>query len=123
MQYIQRVKLLIGLATLAIFGTISVIYFGGFIGVYSLVLISGCMSLMYPTIYGLAISGLGTDTKIASSGLVMAILGGAVLTPIQGLVSDELKSISFAFLIPLISFVVILGYAIIVAKKPRISIQ
>lgn len=122
MQYIQPAKLLIGLATLAIFATISVIYFGGFIGVYSLVLISGCMSLMYPTIYGLAISGLGTDTKIASSGLVMAILGGAVLTPFQGLVSDATQSINNAFFVPFLSFIIILIYAFIVIKKIKFNI-
>ena len=117
MQFIKPTKLLIGLAALAIVATTVVIYFGGFIGVYALVLISGCMSLMYPTIYGLAISGLGSDTKVASSGLVMAIIGGAVLTPIQGLVSDATESINYAFCIPFISFVVILIYGLIVKKK------
>jgi FHS family L-fucose permease-like MFS transporter len=119
MQYIKPTKLLVGLSILALIATACVIYFGGYIGVYSLVLISGCMSLMYPTIYGLAISGLGSDTKIASSGLVMAILGGAVLTPIQGLVSDATQSINYAFYIPFISFVIILIYGFFVMNKDR----
>jgi FHS family L-fucose permease-like MFS transporter len=119
MQYIKPTKLLVGLSILALIATACVIYFGGYIGVYSLVLISGCMSLMYPTIYGLAISGLGSDTKIASSGLVMAILGGAVLTPIQGLVSDATQSINYAFYIPFISFVIILIYGFFLMNKDR----
>ncbi|MEO2142855.1 MAG: L-fucose:H+ symporter permease [Flavobacteriaceae bacterium] len=119
MQYIKPTKLLVGLSILALMATACVIYFGGYIGVYSLVLISGCMSLMYPTIYGLAISGLGSDTKIASSGLVMAILGGAVLTPIQGLVSDATQSINYAFYIPFISFVIILIYGFFLMNKDR----
>ena len=119
MQYIKPTKLLVGLSILALISTACVIYFGGYIGVYSLVLISGCMSLMYPTIYGLAISGLGSDTKIASSGLVMAILGGAVLTPIQGLVSDATQSINYAFYIPFISFVIILIYGFFLMNKDR----
>ncbi len=119
MQYIKPTKLLVGLSILALMATACVIYFGGYIGVYSLVLISGCMSLMYPTIYGLAIYGLGSDTKIASSGLVMAILGGAVLTPIQGLVSDATQSINYAFYIPFISFVIILIYGFFLMNKDR----
>ncbi len=50
--------------------------------------ISVCMSLMFPTIYGLGLHGLGEDTKIGASGLIMAILGEAVLTAVQGQVSD-----------------------------------
>ena len=121
MQYIKPTKLLVGLSILALIFTACVIYFGGYIGVYSLVLISGCMSLMYPTIYGLAISGLGSDTKIASSGLVMAILGGAVLTPIQGLVSDTTQSINYAFYIPFLCFVIILIYGLFVINNDKVK--
>lgn len=105
------------LSLIAMVATSCVIFFGGLVGVYALVLISGCMSLMYPTIYGLAISGLGSDTKIASSGLVMAILGGAVLTPLQGLVSDATESINYAFYVPLFSFLVVFLYAMIINKN------
>lgn len=117
MQFIQPKKLLVVLAFIAMLATASVIFIKGTIGVYSLVLISACMSLMYPTIFGLAINGLKDDTKIASSGLVMAIVGGAVLTPLQGLVSDGLQSISYSYFIPLFSFGVILFYGLIVSKK------
>jgi MFS transporter, FHS family, L-fucose permease len=80
--------------------------------VLSLVGISGCMSLMFPTIYGLAVRGLGEDTKIGGSGLIMAILGGAVITAIQGQVSDMTGSINLSYLVPLGCFVVIAYYAV-----------
>ncbi len=117
MKFFRPNILLALLSFIAILATFCVIYFGGLVGVYALVLISGCMSLMYPTIYGLAISGLRNDTKIASSGLVMAILGGAVLTPLQGLVSDIAESINYAFYVPLFSFLVVFLYAVSISKK------
>ena len=117
MKYIKASSLLFTLSLIAMACCFFVIFLGGMAGVYALILISGCMSLMYPTIYGLAISGLSKDTKIGSSGLVMAILGGAVITPFQGLVSDATQSINYAFFVPLFSFGVIFMYAIFVNKK------
>lgn len=117
MKYIKASSLLFTLSLIAMACCFFVIFLGGMAGVYALILISGCMSLMYPTIYGLAISGLRNDAKIGSSGLVMAILGGAVLTPFQGLVSDATQSINYAFFVPLFSFTVIFMYAIFVYKK------
>lgn len=84
----------------------------GIVGVLALVMISGCMSLMFPTIFGMASEGTGADHKLAGSGLIMAILGGAVLTAIQGLISDSTGSIKTSFVVPLICFVIILAYAI-----------
>lgn len=110
MKFITPGKLLSILSMLAIVLTAMVIFVGGEIGVYSLVGISGCMSLMFPTIYGLAVRGLGDDTKIGGSGQIMAILGGAVLTSIQGQVSDATGSIHMAYIVPLICFVIIAIY-------------
>ena len=87
-----------------------VIFSGGYIGAFALVGISGCMSLMFPTIFGLASQGLGQDRKIAGSGLIMAILGGAVLTAIQGQVSDLTQSIHFSFFVPMACFLVVASY-------------
>lgn len=89
--------------------TAVVILVGGYAGVFALVGISACMSLMFPTIYGLAIHGLGDDTKIGASGLIMAILGGAVLTGVMGKVSDSF-GIGVAYLVPLVCFMVIAHY-------------
>ncbi len=99
--------LLIWSAFAAVFLLFLVIFAGGFVGVLALVGISGCMSLMFPTIFGLASQGLGRDRKIAGSGLIMAILGGAVLTSIQGQVSDLTGSIHLSFFIPMICFLVV----------------
>ena len=86
-------------------------------GVYALIGISGCMSLMFPTIFGLAVRGLGEDTKLGGSGLVMAILGGAILTQLQGFVSDLTQSINIAYWVPFICFAVILYYGAIACRK------
>ena len=82
------------------------------VGVIALVSISGFMSLMFPTIFGQAVYGLGDDTKIGGSGLIMAILGGAVVTFFQGKVSDISGSINYSYIVPLICFVIITCYAI-----------
>jgi FHS family L-fucose permease-like MFS transporter len=117
MRYMTPANLLTLLSSIGIVLTAMVIYVGGRVGVYALVGISGCMSLMFPTIFGLACRGLGEDTKLGGSGLIMAILGGAVLTQIQGSVSDALKSINLAYWVPLICFVVITYYGAVACRK------
>ena len=117
MRFISPRKLLIILSSLAIILTAMVIAGKGYVGVYSLVGISGCMSLMFPTIFGLAVKGLGDDTKVGGSGLIMAILGGAVLTAVQGKVSDFTGSINLAFIVPLICFVVIFYYSAFISRN------
>lgn len=111
MRYVAPHRLLGGLAILAMLFTLTVIGANGMLGVVALVAISGCMSLMYPTIYGLAVRRLGADTKMGSSLLVMAILGGAVLTAVQGRVSDWTGSIHLAYWVPFGCFLVITYYA------------
>ncbi len=112
MKFVSPGKLLSVSALMAIIFTSFVITTGGYFAVFSLIAISACMSLMFPTIYGISIHGLGEDTKIGASGLIMAILGGAVLTAIQGQVSDLSGSIKVAFIVPLICFVVIAAYGL-----------
>ncbi|WP_157231539.1 L-fucose:H+ symporter permease [Cecembia lonarensis] len=119
MGYLVPSKLLVFFAALAMLLCLSVIYTGGMPGVISLILISACMSLMFPTIYGLSIKGLGKDTKLGGSGLVMAILGGAVLTSIQGLVSDFTRSIETSFWVPFVCFFVVLVFG----WKSKVSIK
>ncbi|HAX44561.1 MAG TPA: L-fucose:H+ symporter permease [Bryobacteraceae bacterium] len=111
-------KILMTLAVLAMACTAGVIWAGGIVGVYALVGISGCMSLMFPTIYGLAVRGLGPDTKIGGSGLIMAILGGAVITAVQGQVSDGTGNINLSYLVPLACFGVIALYALMETRHP-----
>jgi FHS family L-fucose permease-like MFS transporter len=113
MKVIKPGSLLTLSTLLAIIFTATVTFGHGAISVYALVGISGCMSLMFPTIYGLATRGLGEDTKIAASGQIMAIVGGAVFPAIQGLVSDATGSIGISYAVPLICFLIILFYAMI----------
>jgi len=89
MKFIKPRNLLTALALLAVICCLIAIYAQGFIGVYTLAGVSGCMSLMFPTIYGLGIAGLKDDIKIGGAGMVMAIAGAAFLTQIQGIVSDQ----------------------------------
>ncbi|CAN0093637.1 unnamed protein product, partial [Chrysoparadoxa australica] len=103
-------KILITLSLLAVGLTAIVMVGDGMVGVIALVGISGCMSLMFPTIYGLGLRGLKGDTKIGGSGLIMAILGGAVLTAVMGQVSDISGNIHLSFIVPLLCFLVVALY-------------
>lgn len=115
MKYFRGSTLLTAAAILAIAMTLCVIFAGGMPGVIALVCISGFMSLMFPTIFGLGCSDLGEDTKLASSGQIMAIVGGAVITPLQGAMVDGF-GVSFSYLLPLLCFVVI-GVFSITSRK------
>lgn len=88
----------------------------GWLCITSLVLISSFMSLMFPTIYGIALGGIMRgdhpgDSKIGASGLIMSILGGALLTPLQGMVSDH-TNIYTSYAVPALCFVVVTSYAV-----------
>lgn len=88
----------------------------GWICITSLVLISSFMSLMFPTIYGIALGGIMRgdhpgDSKIGASGLIMSILGGALLTPLQGMVSDH-TNIYTSYAVPAFCFMVVTAYAV-----------
>ena len=88
----------------------------GWLCVGALVGVSFFMSLMFPTIYGIALMDVGADAKIGASGLIMAILGGALLTPLQGRISD-LFGVNASYLVPLGCFVVVLAYACFVVHN------
>ncbi len=117
MKFIKPKNLLTGLALLAVVFSLIAIYNGGFAGIYALMGISGCMSLMFPTIYGLGIRGLGEDTKIGGAGMVMAIAGAAVLTQIQGIVSDQAGSIKLAYWVPAFAFLVVAFYGAVICRR------
>ncbi|MBQ6033533.1 MAG: L-fucose:H+ symporter permease, partial [Prevotella sp.] len=88
MKYFNPSKLLAIFAVLGMIFTAGVIFFQNRYGVYCLVAVSGCMSLMFPTIYGIALDGMGDDAKFGAAGLIMAILGGSVLPPLQARIID-----------------------------------
>ena len=117
MKYIAAEKLLSGMALLAIMLCIPVIWIGGILGVYCLVTISMTMSLMFPTIFGLASAHLGDDIKIGGSGLIMAILGGAIITGLQGALSDYTGSIQMSYLVPALCFAYVAYYGYRVGRN------
>jgi len=88
----------------------------GFIGGWALVATSFFMSLMFPTIFALGVKGLGPNTKLGGSMIIMAIIGGAVWTPIMGLISDKTHSMALAISIPLISYLFIIYYSYLGSK-------
>jgi FHS family L-fucose permease-like MFS transporter len=85
----------------------------GWVGISSIFLTSFFMSVMYPTIFALGIEGLGRNTKIGGSFIVMAIVGGAVLTPLMGWISQVTHSIAEAYLVPLVCYVVVALYSFV----------
>jgi FHS family L-fucose permease-like MFS transporter len=86
-------------------------FFQSMVGLIAVVAISLSLSLMFPTIYGVALQGLGEDTKFGAAGLVMAILGGAILTPIHGLVMDQVGPAQ-AFVVPAVCLALVTCYAL-----------
>jgi MFS transporter, FHS family, L-fucose permease len=93
----------------------------GWSGLWALFATSFFMSLMFPTIFALGLKGLGPNTKIAGSLLVMAIVGGAVLTPIMGLIAEARHSIAPAYVAPLAAYLFIAFYAFAEAKFRKIT--
>ena len=88
------------------------ILFPGWIGMWAIFLTSFFMSLMYPTIFATSIKGLGENTKIGGSILVMAIIGGAVCTPLMGYIAEKSGSMALAMLVPLVAYVYISYYSL-----------
>jgi len=129
LRYISSGKLLMYFSLLAIvFCTITILR-EGLYGLYCLVGVSFCMSLMFPTIYGIALNGLNEEeSKIGSAGLVMAIVGGALMPKLQGMIIDAggtavndikiigVSEVNFSFLLPLLCFVYIAWYALRVIR-------
>jgi FHS family L-fucose permease-like MFS transporter len=83
----------------------------GWAGVWMIFFTSFFMSLMYPTIFALGLQGLGSDSKLGGSLLVMAIAGGAVLTPLMGVLADRSSSVALAYTIPLAGYILIAFYS------------
>ncbi len=112
MKYLNSRLLLTVFAVGGMLTTTGVILIEGMAGLYLLVATSAFMSLMFPTIYGIALEGLGEDATIGAAGLVMAIVGGALMPPLQGAIIDlgtvgSLPAVNFSFILPFICFLVI----------------
>ncbi len=124
LKYVSPGGLLAVLAVGGMATTLGAMFANGMAGLYCLIGISACMSLMFPTIYGIALAGLGEDAKLGSAGLIFAIVGGALMPPLQGRIIDmgdsvtgllnlgsiEMPAVSASFVLPLICFAVIALY-------------
>ena len=130
MKYIDPAIMMAIFATGGITFSLGTIYLPTNQSVWCLVAISACMSLMFPTIYGIALKDLGEEVKVGAAGLIMAILGGAVITPYMGSLIDNGKlssivpmftgaeaAIRSSFLVPAICFAVVLLYSICFRTK------
>lgn len=123
MKYVSSVKLLLfsGIASAICAAAVALSAGSGWFLVIALGLVSFFMSLMFPTIYGIALGGITEgehpeDAKIGASGLIMAILGGALITPLQALVSDSF-SIYASYFVPAVCFVIVAAYAVSVLRS------
>ena len=123
MKWISPAKLLVIGGLFSIIASLIVVFTAGkgMVLIVALILISAFMSLMFPTIYGIALSSVNCslhpeDTKVGASGLIMAILGGAVITPLQGIISDNF-SIYTSYIIPAVCFIIVTIYGIFAIKS------
>ena len=125
MKSISPSKLLLIFGIGGVLTTAVTVFVGGYLGLYSLVATSIFMSIMFPTIYGISLKNMGDEAKIGSAGLVMAIVGGALLPVLQGTILDMggagfsdvqilgyIPEVNFSFILPLIclAVVAIFGY-------------
>lgn len=115
LRFVNTGRLLMLLAIVGGLLVVGVIFLQNIYGLYCLVGVSACMSLMFPTIYGIALTGLGDDAKFGAAGLIMAILGGSVLPPLQASIIDKgelfgMPAVNVSFILPFICFVVIAIY-------------
>lgn len=123
LRYVKSHKLLTYFAILASICVLITMYSEGIFGLYGLISISFFMSLMFPTIYGIALEGLNEEeSKIGSAGLVMAIVGGALMPKLQGIIIDiggqgvadttitGISEVNFSFILPLICFIFVAFY-------------
>ena len=128
LRYVNTGRLLMVLAIVGGLLVVGVIGLQNIYGLYCLVGVSACMSLMFPTIYGIALTGLGDDAKFGAAGLIMAILGGSVLPPFQAAIIDQVEllgmpAVNVSFILPFVCFVVIAiyGYRTFLRSKGQLG--
>jgi L-fucose:H+ symporter permease len=125
MKLINPASMMAAFAVVGILFSLGTIYLPIEESIWCLVGISGCMSLMFPTIYGIALRGLGDEIKLGAAGLIMAILGGAIITPLMGSFIDSSRfsgivmayqgaeaAVRSAYALPIVCFAIILLYAL-----------
>ncbi|MBX2811103.1 MAG: L-fucose:H+ symporter permease [Myxococcales bacterium] len=123
-NYIDGAKLMLAFSFLGALFCVGAILINGVLGLYCLVGVSFSMSLMFPTIYGIALKGMGDEAKLGSAGLILAIVGGALLPPLQGRIIDMggtglndvlvlgfIPEINFSFILPLVCIALVGVYS------------
>ncbi len=123
-RYINSAKLMLGFAVLGAVLCGVAILSNSMLGLYALVGVSFCMSLMFPTIYGISLKGMGDEAKLGSAGLILAIVGGALMPPLQGRIVDMggtglndlqlfgfIPEVNFSFILPLLCLVLVGVYS------------
>ena len=134
LRFLSAGKVLMYFALLATFFVLGVIFIEGVLGLYCLIGVSMSMSVMFPTIYGIALNGLTEDeSKVGSAGLIMAIVGGALMPKLQGMIIDlggngvadmeimGVSEVNFSFVLPLVCFLYIAWYGNHVYKKYEVN--
>jgi MFS transporter, FHS family, L-fucose permease len=111
MRYVNPGKLMGSYCTINIALVAIAVLRPGWFGLWCVFLTSFFMSLMFPTIFALGLKGLGPNTKLGGSLLVMAIVGGAVLTPVMGFISEKTHSLALAYSVPLFAYTIIALYS------------
>lgn len=132
MKYIYAPRLMAIIAVIGMLVCLGTMYLKGNGGIICLMLISACMSLMFPTIYGIALRGLGDDVKLGAAGLIMAIIGGAIITPIMGSFIDnstlafltpsytgEEAAVRSSYFTAFVCMAVVFLYALFNCRKPK----
>lgn len=125
MRYVKSSTLLAVFASGATLMSLGAIVINGMVGLYCLVAISFFMSLMFPTIYGLALENVKSeDTSLGAAFLVMAIVGGALMPPLQGAIIDKgaimgMPAVNVSFMLPMICFIIVGVYGFLLRRTQR----
>ena len=132
MKWLHAPRLMAVIAVLGMAVCLGTVYLPGSTATMCLMLISACMSLMFPTIYGIALRGLGDEVKLGAAGLIMAIVGGALITPLQGQFIDagtlsflasgfsaEEAAVRTSYFVPFVCMIVVFLYAVFNWKKNK----
>jgi MFS transporter, FHS family, L-fucose permease len=127
MKYVPAARLLSLFAVINIVFSCIAVFSQGIITVYALIGMGFFMSIMFPTIFALGIKGLGHETKIGSSLLIMSIVGGALLPPVLAYIADVTHNIQTGYIVPLLCFVFILYFGLkgykVKKREPEVIID
>jgi FHS family L-fucose permease-like MFS transporter len=122
MKYVSPAKLLAAYSLINVGLLVIAVLLHNQLSIYALIGVAFFMSVMFPTIFSFSIKGLGSFTKLGSSFVIMGIVGGALMPPVMGYVSD-LTNIRFAYLVPIVSFVYIFFFGLLNLKTKKLSLS